>query len=32
VVGFVPEGKLDPPSGAMRFPGSIAVRDETYGK
>ncbi len=30
VVGFVPEGSLDPPSGAMRFPGSITVRDETY--
>lgn len=30
VVGFVPEGNLDPPSGAMRFPGSFTVRDETY--
>ena len=30
VVGFVPEGSLDPPSGAMHFPGSITVRDETY--
>lgn len=30
IVGFVPEGNLDPPSGAMRFPGSITVRDETY--
>ena len=30
VVGFVPEGNLDPPSGLMRFPGSITVRDETY--
>ena len=30
VVGFVPEGTLDPPSGAMRFPGSFTVRDETY--
>ena len=30
VVGFVPEGNLDPPSGAMLFPGSITVRDETY--
>ena len=30
IVGFVPEGSLDPPSGAMRFPGSITVRDETY--
>jgi creatinine amidohydrolase len=30
VVGFVPEGNLEPPSGAMHFPGSITVRDETY--
>lgn len=30
VVGFVPEGKFDPPSGAMLFPGSFTVRDETY--
>lgn len=30
VVGFVPEGNLDPPSGSMRFPGSITVRDETF--
>ncbi len=30
VVGFVPEGNLDPPSGFMRFPGSITVHDETY--
>jgi creatinine amidohydrolase/Fe(II)-dependent formamide hydrolase-like protein len=30
IVGFVPEGNIDPPSGAMRFPGSITVRDDTY--
>jgi len=30
VVGFVPEGNLDPPSGSMRFPGSITVRGETF--
>jgi len=30
VVAFVPEGNIDPPSAAMRFPGSISVRDETY--
>ena len=30
VVPFVPEGSIDPPSGAMLFPGSISVRDETY--
>lgn len=30
VVKFVPEGGIDPPTGAMRFPGTISVRDETY--
>ena len=30
IVGFVPEGAIDPPSGGMRFPGTISVRDETY--
>jgi creatinine amidohydrolase/Fe(II)-dependent formamide hydrolase-like protein len=30
IVAFVPEGNIDPPSGAMRFPGSFSVRDETY--
>ena len=30
IVPFVPEGDIDPPSGAMRFPGTISVRDETY--
>lgn len=30
VVAFVPEGNIDVPSGAMRFPGTISVRDETY--
>lgn len=30
IVGFVPEGDLDPPTGAMRFPGSFTVRDATY--
>lgn len=30
IVGFVPEGDLDPPSGAMFFPGTFGVRDETY--
>ena len=27
VVKFVPEGSIDPPSGAMLYPGSISVRD-----
>ena len=30
IVPFVPEGNIDPPSGAMMYPGSITVRDETY--
>ena len=30
IVQFVPEGDIDPPSGAMLFPGSFSVRDETY--
>jgi creatinine amidohydrolase/Fe(II)-dependent formamide hydrolase-like protein len=30
IVPFVPEGNIDPPSGAMQFPGSFSVRDETY--
>ena len=30
IVPFVPEGNIDPPSGAMYFPGSISVRDTTY--
>ncbi|MDX1403305.1 MAG: creatininase family protein [Woeseiaceae bacterium] len=30
IVPFVPEGNIDPPSGAMHFPGSITVRDQTF--
>lgn len=30
IVKFVPEGTIDPPSGAMRFPGTISVRASTY--
>ena len=29
-VPFVPEGTIDPPSGAMRYPGSISLTDATY--
>ena len=29
-VAFVPEGNIDPPSGAMRYPGSIGVSDTTF--
>ncbi|MEM1402647.1 MAG: creatininase family protein [Pseudomonadota bacterium] len=30
IVKFVPEGDIDPPTGAMRFPGSISLTDTTY--
>ena len=30
IVKFVPEGDIDPPTGAMRFPGTISLRGETY--
>jgi creatinine amidohydrolase len=30
IVAFVPEGKIDPPAGHMRFPGTISLTDETY--
>ena len=29
-VKFVPEGEFDPPSGHMRYPGTISVRTATY--
>lgn len=30
VVPFVPEGRVDPPSGHMWYPGSISLREETF--
>lgn len=30
IVPFVPEGSIDPPSGAMRFPGTISVSSQTF--
>ena len=30
IVKFVPEGNIDPPSGAMRFPGTISLSAATY--
>jgi creatinine amidohydrolase/Fe(II)-dependent formamide hydrolase-like protein len=30
IVPFVPEGNIEPPSGAMHFPGTLSVRDETF--
>jgi creatinine amidohydrolase len=29
-VPFVPEGTIDPPSGHMRYPGTISVSEETF--
>ncbi len=30
IVKLVPEGNIDEPSGHMRFPGTISVREETF--
>lgn len=30
VIGFVPEGDIDPPTDHMRYPGTISVTEETY--
>jgi creatinine amidohydrolase/Fe(II)-dependent formamide hydrolase-like protein len=30
IVKFVPEGNIDPPTGAMRFPGTISLSDATF--
>jgi creatinine amidohydrolase/Fe(II)-dependent formamide hydrolase-like protein len=30
VISFVPEGNYDPPTGHMRFPGTIGVSEEVY--
>ena len=30
IVKLVPEGAYDPPSGAMRYPGTISLREETF--
>lgn len=30
VVKFVPEGNIEPPTGAMRFPGTISLSADTY--
>ena len=30
IIKFVPEGNIEPPSGAMHFPGTISLRAETY--
>lgn len=30
IVPFVPEGDIDPPSGHMRYPGTISLKENTY--
>ena len=30
VLAYVPEGTVEPPTGHMRFPGTITVREETF--
>jgi creatinine amidohydrolase len=30
IVKFVPEGRIDPPSGHMQYPGTISLREETF--
>src|SRR5262245_1419883 len=30
VVAYVPEGTIDPPSGHMRFPGTISIPDPVF--
>src|SRR5437588_1605929 len=32
VLSYVPEGNLDPPSGHMRFPGTISVPEDSFEK
>ncbi|MBI3981451.1 MAG: creatininase family protein [Gemmatimonadetes bacterium] len=30
IIAFVPEGDIDPPTGHMRYPGTISLTEETY--
>jgi creatinine amidohydrolase len=30
IVPFVPEGNIDPPSGHMKYPGTLSVTEDTY--
>ena len=30
IVAYVPEGDIDPPTGMMRFPGTISLTESTY--
>lgn len=31
VIAYVPEGRISPPEGHMRFPGTVSVSETTYG-
>lgn len=30
IIAFVPEGEIEPPSGHMKYPGTITLTEETY--
>lgn len=30
IIAFVPEGRIEPPSGHMRYPGTISVQEATF--
>jgi len=30
IMAYVPEGNIDPPSGHMKFPGTLSLRSETF--
>lgn len=32
IVAFVPEGTIDPPSGHMRYPGTISLQPDTFAR
>jgi hypothetical protein len=32
IVAFVPEGDIDPPTGHMKYPGTISLREETFAR
>jgi creatinine amidohydrolase/Fe(II)-dependent formamide hydrolase-like protein len=30
IIGFVPEGDIDPPTGHMKYPGTVSLTEPTY--
>ena len=30
IIGFVPEGRIEPPEGHMRYPGTISLQESTF--